>query len=102
MGHLLRINAVIHQVIQQVDSEGEMVALSQQGWLLAAELWHKMNDQRKSWSILGSLEPEDNVLFKKEDLMTKSTQEKIDRASRLNRPLCAKYNSTFLIRFNRP
>ena len=76
----------MHQVIRHVDQEGEVIAVSQQGWLLLAELWNKMNDQRKAWSIPGSVQQENNVLFKKEDLQIKGVQDKIDKASKW-RPL---------------
>ena len=80
--HLLRIYALIHSVIREVDTTGEMLSISQQAWLLMAEQWNKMSDQKKAWSIPGSVQPEHNVLFKKEDLAIKGVQEKIDKASR--------------------
>ena len=82
VGHLLRIFTVLHQVHVQVDEQGEMIALSQQGWLLLAELWHRLNDQRKQWSIPGSVQHDTEVLFSKEDLQQKNLQERIDRSSR--------------------
>ena len=102
VGHLMRCWAVIHGVIQQVDRDGDMVSLSQQSWLMAAELWNKINDQRKQWSIPGTVPTDDNVLFSREDLSHRSTQEKSEKYARCLRPRRASLLHLHPFRFNRP
>ena len=64
----------MHQVVKEVDQQGDVIAMSQQAWLMLAELWGRMTDQRKQWSMPGSTQPEENVLFTKTDLQVKSAK----------------------------